>query len=92
MEHGSFTPMVFSACAGMGAEASVVVKKLASSLAARRSKTYTRHVVAWIRCCLAFALARSAIRCIRGSRSLHRLALELAPVDLVHAEASFGLR
>ena len=91
MEHGSFTPMVFSACGGMGAEASVVVKKLASSLAAKRNEAYSR-VVAWIRCSLAFALAPSAVRCIRGSRSLRRRALELAPVDLVHAEASFGLQ
>ena len=91
VEHGSFTPMVFSACGGMGAEASVVVKKLASSLAAKRNEAYSR-VVAWIRCSLAFALARSAVRCIRGSRSLRRRALELAPVDLVHVEASFGLQ
>ena len=68
--------MGFSACGEMGAEASVVVKKLASSLAAKRNKTYSR-IVAWIRCCLAFALARLAIRCIRGSRSLRRRALEI---------------
>ena len=74
----------------MGVEATVVVKKLASSLAVKRNEAYSR-VVAWIRCCLAFALARSAIRCTRGSRSLRRRALELVPVDLVHAEAGFGL-
>ena len=39
VEHGSFTPMVFSACGGMGAEASVVVKKLASSRPSLRSAT-----------------------------------------------------
>ena len=55
VEHGNFTPMVFSACGGMGAEASVVVKKLASSLAAKRNETYS-HFVAWIRCCLAFGM------------------------------------
>ncbi len=88
VEHGSFTPMVFSACGGMGVEANVVCKKLAASLAVKRNEAYTR-VVTWIRCCLAFALARSAIRCVRGSRSLRRRALELAPVDLVYSEARF---
>ena len=67
--------MVFSACGGMGAEASVVVKKLASSLSAKRNEAYSR-IVAWMRCCLSFTLARSAIRCIRGSRSLRRQPLE----------------
>ena len=53
---------------------------------------YMMNKCAEFRCSLAFALARSAVRCIRGSRSLRRRALELAPVDLVHAEASFGLQ
>ena len=40
---------------------------------------------------LAFSLARSAIRCVRGSRSLRRcksiVTKELTPVDLIIAEA-----
>ena len=35
---------------------------------------------------LAFSLARSAIRCVRGSRSVRRRRFDLAPVDLVQAE------
>lgn len=89
VEHGSFTPLVFSACGGMGAEANVAIKKLAASLALKRNESYSR-VVTWIRCCLAFSLARSAIRCVRGSRTLRRRAFDLAPVDLVYAEAGFG--
>ncbi len=84
IEHGSFTPLVFSSCGGMGQEATVVVKKLASSLAARRNEIYS-HVIGWLRSCLAFSLARSAIRCIRGSRTLRRKT-DLAPVSLVRAE------
>ena len=33
VEHGSFTPLVFSSCGGMGQEAMVVVKRLADALA-----------------------------------------------------------
>ena len=89
IEHGSFTPLVFSSCGGMGFEATVVMKKLAASLAMKRNDPYSR-VVTWICCSLAFFLARSAIRCLRGSRSLRRRTLELVPVDLISAEA--GLR
>ena len=89
-EHGSFTPLVFSTCGGMGQEASVVVKKLADALAMKRNETYSR-VVTWMRCCLAFSLARSAIRCVRGSRSMRHRTQRLEPVDLVQAEAQMDL-
>lgn len=91
VEHGSFTPLVFSACGGMGHEATVVVKRLASALALKRHESYS-HVINWLRCRLSFSLARSAIRCVRGSRSIRRRTLPgLAPVDLVSAETQFVL-
>ena len=49
VEHGSFTPLVFSACGGMGHETTVVVRKLASALASKRRETYSR-VINWLRC------------------------------------------
>ena len=89
VEHGSFTPLVFSACGGMGREATVVVKRLASALASKRHETYS-HVINWLCCRLTFSLARSAIRCVRGSRFIRRRTPpSLAPVDLVCAEAHF---
>ena len=91
VEHGSFTPLVFSACGGMGHEATVVVKRLASALALKRHESYS-HVINWLRCRLSFSLARSTIRCVRGSRSIRRRTLPgLAPVDLVSAETQFVL-
>ena len=63
--------LFFSACGGMGKEASVVVKRLADALAMKHNENYSR-VITWMRCCLAFSLARSAIRCVRGSRSISR--------------------
>ena len=87
VEHGSFTPLVFSSCGGMGQEASVVLKKLADALASKRNEYYS-HVLGWLRCCLAFSLARSAIRCIRGSHTIHRGPHhQQGPVDLVLAES-----
>ena len=86
VEHGSFTPLVFTTGGGMGQEAMVVVKKLADNLAMKRNERYSR-VVSWMRCRLAFSLARAAIRCVRGSRSIRRWMHHQAPVDLVLAEA-----
>ena len=94
VEHGSFTPLVFSACGGIGREATVAIKKLVAQLAAKRNENYS-HLMTWMRCRLTFSLARSAIRCVRGSRSIHHktpnLHHGLAPVDLVHAEAHLDL-
>ncbi len=70
----------------MGQEATVVIKKLADVIATKRNEIYTR-VVGWMRCSLAFSLARSAIRCVQGFRSIHRGSHRRAPVDLVYAEA-----
>ena len=60
VEHGSFTPMVFSACGGMGMEATVVIKKIADALATKRGESYSK-VVTWMRCHLAYSFARPAI-------------------------------
>ena len=40
-EHGSFTSLVFSSCGGLGQEAAVVIKKLASSMAAKHNEQYS---------------------------------------------------
>ena len=87
VEHGSFTPLVFSSCGGAGAEATIAIKRIASLLAAKRRESYSK-IISWMRCSLAFSLARSAIRCLRGSRSIRRRAREFAPIDLVSTEAS----
>ena len=60
VEHGSFSPLVFSAAGGMG--------RLASLLAEKRGNSYS-STLHWLRCRLNFSLLRSAIMCIRGSRS-----------------------
>ena len=64
IEHGSFTPLVFSASGGMGPAARVFYKKLASMIATKHNKTLN-----WMRCRISFSLLRSAVMCLRGSRS-----------------------
>ena len=67
-------------------------KRLAFPLSEKRNEHYA-VVMGWIRCCLSFSLLRSAIRCLRGSRSsAGRFAREnpLAAVDLIQAETGLS--
>ena len=68
IERGSFTPLVFTTTGGMGREANVFFKRLASLLSIKREEPYST-VMRWLRCRLSFSLVRSALLCIRGSRS-----------------------
>ena len=68
VEHGVFTPLVFSTTGGMGREAATFYKRLAHKIASKEGKTFPT-VMGWLRCRLSFAILRSAILCIRGSCS-----------------------
>ena len=80
VEHGIFTLLVCTSTGGMGQEATVFYKRLADLLATHWGRPYS-STIHWLRCLLSFALLRSAILCIRGSRSsVHRLVK--GPLDL----------
>ena len=67
VEHGNFSPLVFSTSGGMGASTTAAYKYLAFLLSRKWKSPYCR--VSWLRCCLGFSLLHSAIMCMRGSRS-----------------------
>ena len=69
IEHGSFSRLVFSAAGGMGTTATIVYKRLTSLLAEKQGRLYS-STLHWPRCRLNFSLLRSAIMCLRGSRSI----------------------
>ena len=68
VEHGSFCPLVFSTPGAPGHLATRFLKPLAGKIAEKDNEEYSA-VMAWIRCKLSFALLRSAVMCVRGSRS-----------------------
>ena len=68
VEHGCFTPLVFSTSGGMGPTAAVFFKRLASLLSAKKNANYS-SVMSWIRCKISFSLIHSAILCLRGTRT-----------------------
>ena len=55
IEHGTFTPLVFSVNGGIGPECSVFHKHLADKIAAKNGDRYKR-VLTWIRCKLSLVL------------------------------------
>ena len=69
VERGCFTPLVLTTSGGMGREATTFYKRLADLLATKRNCPYS-VTMGWIRCCLAFAMLRSALLCAQGSRKL----------------------
>jgi hypothetical protein len=67
VEHGSFTPVVFSAFGGCGRETQHFLSFLAEKLAIK--KNFEPSVVlSWLRRKISFALLRSQVVCVRGSR------------------------
>ena len=87
VEHGSFTPLVFSTTGGMGRQSTIFYSRLASLLARKRHQPYST-TMGWLRCHLSFSLLRSSILCIRGSRSSrHVIPRFPAATDLAVSES-----
>lgn len=73
VDHGTFTPLVFSATGGMARECKKFYDRLSELLSEKWNDSYsiTCNI---IRRKLSFALMKSLIQCIRGSRSVYRSA------------------
>ena len=89
VEHSTFTPLVFSANGGMGHEAIMFYKRLASLLSEKWKEPYA-SVLGWVRCRLSFCLLRSAIQSER-SLVFTRPLYKCAPFDLIQAETQFSM-
>ena len=68
VEQGVFTPLVLTTTGCMGWEASTLYKRLTNMLSQKQDKPYSM-VMGWLRCRQSFAILRSSIMCIRGTRS-----------------------
>ena len=68
VEQGSFTPLVFSIFGGMGSECKRFYSRLSQLLSEKRHENFS-VTTSWLRCKLSFSLLRSALLCMRGSRT-----------------------
>jgi len=90
VEHGSFTPLVFSTFGGLGREATVFHSRLADLLSKKHSTPYTK-TLSLMRCSISFSLLRSAILAIKGSRTVsHHLERSSTSVELRLSEAELS--
>ena len=71
LEKATFNPLVFSCTGGAGPAASKVMKRIAGKLSDKKEDPYA-DIITYIRTKISFALLRSSVLCIRGSRSLRR--------------------
>lgn len=79
VEHGTFTPLVFSLNGGVGPEAAAFHKHVADRISEKHGEKYDK-VMAWIRCKLSFIILRACLTCLRGSRP-HRVTNEATVTD-----------
>ena len=70
VEHGSFSPLVFSPYGGNGREAKRFLTELAQKLSDKNQLMDYSIVIHWLRGKLCFILLRSAVLCVRGSRTI----------------------
>ncbi|PFX33382.1 hypothetical protein AWC38_SpisGene1723 [Stylophora pistillata] len=86
VEHGSFTPLVFTTTGGMGMECIRYHCRLAELIAAKKGERYSQ-TISWIRAKTSFALLWSALVCLRGSRVKRRASYDYNNCDFEIAAA-----
>ena len=80
VEHGSLTPLVFTTFGGMSRQTKIFFSRVAE-LMADKKKEPKGFFSAWLRTRLSFALVRSALLCLRGTRSSKRQYVNLSKID-----------
>ena len=68
LEHGTFSPLIFTPYGGVSWETEHFIKTLSAKLTEKRDMPYS-IVINWMRSKISFALLRSAILCVRGTRN-----------------------
>ena len=88
VENGTFTPLVFCANGGMGPECRHFFKRLCGLIADKRGDRIS-SITSWVRTRTSFALLRSAIMGIRGTRHpFYKAKIQEVDVDCDNNTAS----
>ncbi|CAB4025337.1 Hypothetical predicted protein, partial [Paramuricea clavata] len=88
IEQGTFTPLVFTTTGDMGKECVRYHSRLAELVAIKKGEDYAT-TMSWIRARTSFALLRSALTCLRGSRA-RKIMYDIRNIDfnIENAETS----
>ena len=68
VKQGTFTPLGVTSAGGMARQSQIFYKRMAELMAEKRGER-KGFFTAWLRCKLSFSLVRSALLCLRGTRS-----------------------
>ena len=71
IEQGTFSPLVFTSTDGMADECVKYHIRLVELIVSKKRESYS-SAISWIRAEVFFVIVRSAILCLRGSRSRRR--------------------
>ena len=82
VEHGSFTPLVFTSTGVMSHECTIFHKALAEKFSEKRGERY-EEVMRYLRVKLSFLALKSTLLCLRGSRSSSK--------TVINVNCDFGL-
>ena len=80
VEHATFTPLVFTTTGGMAEECLRYHNRLAELIAIKKGEDYA-NTVSWIRAKISFAILRSALLCLRGTRSRRKAHNDILSLD-----------
>ena len=90
IEQGTFTPLVFITTGGMADKCPRYHSRLAELLSAKKQESYAT-TISWVRAKVSFAILRSALLCLRGSRTPRRRNFDVKDRDLEIKKGQAGL-
>ena len=86
VDRGSFTPLIFAMNGGMGKEAEHFFRALANKLS-EKSGDSNSMTMNWLRTKVSFALTRSIVTCIRGTRTMKNNIVRTEDINVVELTA-----
>ena len=90
IEHGTFTPLIFSVTGVMGKECAMFHKHLADKIARKTEEQYSK-VIGVIRCRLSFLILRAALLCVRRNRTKERKETKIDDFSEVFRESNMTI-
>ena len=88
VELGTFTPLVITTTRGMADECKYFHSRLVELISIKKGKEYST-TISWIHSKVSFALLRSALLCLRGSRSTRRVLFNIEQCEIEKEQAGF---
>ena len=82
VEQGNFSPLVFTINGSMGTECRAFYSRLAELISIKRKLTNKSMVSSWLRTKVNFALLRSMLLRLRGSRSIRKRSFVLENIEI----------